>query len=171
MGGSSLRARDGQSLCRASVTGPARPPALEDRERINRMRARAWVLQILYLWEARSPHLSLTEAMNTVLHTRRVSPDRVSLLSHRIGVLEEHLDEIDEAIRDSMDNWRLERLSRLDRAVLRLAATELLFPCDVPPRVAIQEGIRLAGQYGGDESPRFVNGVLDAIYRAHTAQA
>ena len=152
------------------MTGPGRAPALEDRERIDRMRARAWVLQILYLWEARCPHLPLTEAMNTVLRTRRVSPDRVAFVSHRIGVLEENLEEIDETISGSLDNWRLERLSRLDRAVLRLAVTEILFPCDVPPRVAIQEGIRLAGQYGGDESPRFVNGVLDAIYRAHATR-
>jgi N utilization substance protein B len=91
-------------------------------------------------------------------------------MSHRIGLLEENLEEIDERIGDSMDNWRLDRLSRLDRAVLRLAVTELLFPFDVPPRVAIQEGIRLAGQYGGDESSRFVNGVLDAVYRAHAAR-
>ena len=135
------------------------------------MRSRAWVLQVLYLWEAQAPRPSLTEALDTVLRTRRMSPDRVGLVTRRVQMLEEHLEEVDQAIRDSMDNWRLERLSRLDRAVLRLAVVEILFPCDVPPRVAIQEGIRLAGQYGGDESPRFVNGVLDAVYRAHQTRA
>ena len=135
------------------------------------MRSRSWVLQVLYLWGAQAPGPSLTEALDTVLRTRRMSPDRVGLVTHRVQMLEEHLEEVDQAIRDSMDNWRLERLSRLDRAVLRLAVVEIIFPCDVPPRVAIQEGIRLAGQYGGDESPRFVNGVLDAVYRAHQARA
>ena len=59
----------------------------------------------------------------------------------------------------------------IDRGVLRLAAAELLYAPDVPPKVAIQEGIRLAEQYGGPESPRFVNGVLDALYkRVHPAR-
>jgi N utilization substance protein B len=64
-----------------------------------------------------------------------------------------------------VDNWRLERLSTLDRAVLRLAGTEMLFLDGVPPKVSIQEAIRLAEQYGGPDSPRFVNGVLDALYK------
>ncbi len=64
-----------------------------------------------------------------------------------------------------MDNWRLERLSAIDRAVLRIGAVELMWMDDVPPKVAIQEAIRLAEAYGGDESPRFVNGVLDALYK------
>jgi N utilization substance protein B len=68
-----------------------------------------------------------------------------------------------------MENWRLDRLSRVDRSVLRLAITELLFLEDVPPKVAVQEGVRLAGQYGGDDSPRFVNGVLDAVLRSSEA--
>ena len=54
-----------------------------------------------------------------------------------------------------------------ERAILRevLAAAELLFVDEVPPKVSIQEGIRLAEQYGGPDSPRFVNGVLDALYK------
>jgi N utilization substance protein B len=59
----------------------------------------------------------------------------------------------------------MERLSAIDRGILRLAAVELVHPGDVPPKVAIQEAIRLAEQYGGPESPRFVNGVLDALYK------
>lgn len=132
------------------------------------MRARSWVLQILYLWESVGSQTSLSEAADAVFRTRRVSPERVHLIRERIESLERHLDEIDLAIRDAMDHWRLERLSRVDRAILRIATSEILFPTDVPPRVAIQEGIRLAGQYGGEESPRFVNGVLDAIYKGRS---
>ena len=71
----------------------------------------------------------------------------------------------DGALQGALENWRLERLATLDRAVLRLAAAELLFVDEVPPKVSIQEGIRLAEQYGGPDSPRFVNGVLDALYK------
>ena len=53
----------------------------------------------------------------------------------------------------------------MDRGILRLGATELLNQDDVPGKVAIQEAVRLAERYGGAESPRFVNGVLDAVFR------
>jgi N utilization substance protein B len=72
---------------------------------------------------------------------------------------------VDAAIVHALDHWKLDRLSRVDRSVLRIAASELLFEEEVPRKVAIQEGIRLAGQYGGHDSARFVNGVLDAIFR------
>lgn len=131
------------------------------------MRARSWVLQILYLAETQGSGHPLSEAMDTVFRTRSVSPQRIPFVVRYVEVLDRHLDQIDRAIRDSMDNWRLERLSQVDRSVLRLAVAEIFFPRDVPPKVAIQEGIRLAGQYGGGDSPRFVNGVLDAVYRGH----
>ena len=72
---------------------------------------------------------------------------------------------LDGAIQESLTNWRLERLSVIDRNILRLAAAEMLHMEDIPPRVAIQEAISLAERYGTDQSPRFVNGVLDALMR------
>jgi N utilization substance protein B len=56
----------------------------------------------------------------------------------------------------------------IDRGILRLATTELMAMSDVPPKVAIHEAIRLAERYGTEESPRFVNGVLDAVARGLT---
>jgi N utilization substance protein B len=79
--------------------------------------------------------------------------------------MNEHLSDIDEALRWALDNWRLDRLTTIDRAVLRIAAVEMLFVETVPPKVAIQEAILLAETYGGEESPRFVNGVLDALFK------
>ena len=60
-------------------------------------------------------------------------------------------------------------MSRIDRAVLRLGVVELLYLEEIPPKVAIQEAILLAEAYGGDESPRFVNGVLDALYKGNAS--
>jgi len=82
-----------------------------------------------------------------------------------LALLDEHLPAVDSALRSALDNWRLDRLSKIDRAVLRIAATEMLYLPEIPPKVAIQEAIRLAEAYGGDDSPRFVNGVLDALYK------
>jgi N utilization substance protein B len=135
------------------------------------MRARAWALQILYGWEAQDPGGSIIEVMDAVLRNRAVSPQRVPLLIRHLRAVAEHLDAIDDAIRAASENWRLERLSSVDRSILRLAVAEMLHLPETPPKVAIQEGIRLAGQYGGRDSPRFVNGVLDAIYATHVRGA
>ena len=85
--------------------------------------------------------------------------------------LDEHLPEIDRALAGALDNWSLERLSSIDRGVLRIGAAELLFDDEIPPKVAIQEAIRLAEAYGGNDSPRFVNGVLDALFKRDGSDA
>jgi N utilization substance protein B len=78
--------------------------------------------------------------------------------------------DIDQMLKDALHNWTLDRISAIDRGVLRIGAVELLECDDIPPKVAIQEAIRLAEAYGGDESPRFVNGVLDALYKRRSAE-
>lgn len=70
--------------------------------------------------------------------------------------------ELDALIASSLQNWRLERVALIDRIILRLAALELTRKDD-PPAVVIDEALELARRFGGDESVRFVNGVVDAI--------
>jgi N utilization substance protein B len=108
---------------------------------------------------------SFQEALHNLIATRRISPRRLPYVRQVVSVLDARIDDIDRALRAALDNWRLERLSAIDRAVLRIGAAEILFVDEVPAKVAIQEAIRLAEAYGGDESPRFVNGVLDALYK------
>jgi N utilization substance protein B len=133
--------------------------------RLDRTRARAWALQVQYRWESAGGEGTVLDALAETVATRRISPRRLPYLRRVLTLLQENLDEVDHALRGAVENWRLERLSTLDRAVLRLAGTEMLFVDDVPPKVSIQEAIRLAEQYGGPDSPRFVNGVLDALYK------
>ena len=135
------------------------------------MRARAWALQVLYAWEAQAPRGSIIDAMDAVLRNRSVSPERIPFLIRHLRAVADNLDAIDDAIREASENWRLERLSSVDRSILRVAVAELLHLSETPPKVAIQEAIRLSGQYGGKDSPRFVNGVLDAIYAKHVRGA
>lgn len=139
--------------------------ALPAEERRARMKARAWALQVHYQWEAADPRTSLVEALRETRRTRRIAPERLPHLRRLLEALDEHLDEVDRVLENALENWRLERLSSIDRAVLRLAATEILHLDDVPPTVAVAEGVRLAGRYGGDDSAGFVNGVLDGLRR------
>jgi transcription antitermination factor NusB len=71
---------------------------------------------------------------------------------------------IDSLISRSSKNWRLERMSRLDRCILRLSAFEILFMEDIPPKVSIDEAVELGKRFGGEDSGGFINGVLDNIY-------
>jgi N utilization substance protein B len=138
---------------------------VQARERIDRRRARAWALQVHYGWESGGAVGTLRDALVTVLGNRHISPRRLPYVRTLLLLLDDHLPEVDRMLHDALENWRLERLSAIDRGVLRLAAVELLHVDEVPPKVTIQEGIRLAEQYGGPDSPRFVNGVLDALYK------
>lgn len=139
--------------------------SLTRQERIDRSRARAWALQVHYRWETGAFDGSLRDALVDTTATRRVSPRRLPYIRALLNELDARMDEIDERLDRALDNWRLERLSAMDRAVLRLAAVEILYIEEIPPKVAIQEAIRLAEAYGGPDSPRFVNGVLDALYK------
>ena len=77
----------------------------------------------------------------------------------------ENLAVCDELIAASTRQWKLSRLSPVDRSILRLAVYQLKFCSDIPPKVVINEAIELAKKFGTEKSPSFVNGVLDAILK------
>ncbi len=81
-----------------------------------------------------------------------------------VAAVAAHRDELDLRITAAARNWRLERMAAVDRNVLRLGACELLH-LGTPRQVAIDEAVELARMFGGDPSPGFVNGVLDAVAR------
>jgi len=75
---------------------------------------------------------------------------------------------IDGLISKYATNWQLDRMAVIDRNVLRLATYELLFMDDIPPKVSINEAIDIAKKFGGDDSGKFVNGVLDKINKTES---
>jgi len=82
-----------------------------------------------------------------------------------VAGVEEHREDLDAAIRASSHHWRLERMGRVDRSILRLAAFELLHGSETPARVVLNEAVELAKRYGAEDSRAFVNGVLDNLAR------
>ena len=71
-----------------------------------------------------------------------------------------NLEDVDKKISVSLENWKLERLSKVDLSILRLAAAEIMYNDDIPFKVSVNEAVELAKVYGEDSSPSFVNGVL-----------
>jgi N utilization substance protein B len=127
-----------------------------------RSKGRALALQALYAWEMREGE-GLPETAARLLAERETAQETKDFARRLLSALAERQIEIDALLAESTTNWELHRLSVVDRNVLRLATCELLAFPDVPFRVVIDEAVNLARRYGGEDSPRFVNGVLDAL--------
>lgn len=132
----------------------------------SRSKARGWALQGLYAWESRKgePEDAM-RILQTLFSTLRVSPQNRPYAEALVRLVSSNVQRIDGILHDALTNWRLERLAAIDRNVLRLGTAEMLFVDDVPPRITIREMVQLAEKYGTHDSPRFVNGVLDAVMR------
>jgi len=97
----------------------------------------------------------------------RNEPDDIKAFSEEIffGTID-NIEEIDRIISNFAENWRLDRMAAVDRNILRLATYELLYREDIPVKVAINEAIEIAKKYSSQESPSFVNGILDRIAKS-----
>jgi N utilization substance protein B len=85
------------------------------------------------------------------------------------GVLE-HRAEIDRILQESSTNWRLGRMAKVDLNILRIATYEMLYCPDIPMNVSIDEALEVSKRYGSEESPPFINGVLDQVAAASGAK-
>mgnify|MGYP000918554959 FL=1 len=89
--------------------------------------------------------------------------DYMSLLFRNI---EERLEKVDTVIEENAENWRIQRLAKVDLSILRIALIEMFYVEEVPIAVAINEAVSLAKIYGSDNSAKFINGILGTIVRA-----
>jgi transcription antitermination protein NusB len=84
----------------------------------------------------------------------------MSYITKVLAGVQEHGDEIDKNIEKHLIKWKLDRLSKMNLAILRISTYEILFEEEIPGKVSVNEGIELAKKYGEDSSPAFVNGIL-----------
>ncbi len=129
-----------------------------------RHRARVQALQLLYQREVTGDPVSKILADESYSQEDGVPDDFCRLLARGV---EEHLGMIDEVIGETSEHWSVSRMPLVDRNILRLATFELLHMTEVPASVAINEAVELAKAYGGDDSSKFVNGVLGRIAERH----
>ena len=136
-----------------------------------RSRARGWALQALYSWEMRGAEVdTLVPTLEDVFDQLHVARHNASYATVLVRLIAANLPRIDHVLTDALENWRMDRLAVMDRNILRIAVTELVFVDDVPPGIAVREGVALAERYGTPESTRFVKGVLDAVARNVSAK-
>jgi N utilization substance protein B len=138
----------------------------EERGKDTRHRAREAALQILYQWEV--GQTDVTRAVDTyfTLQWPDPSPPPAELRDQASALAQEtvrHLARIDALIAETTERWRPERMAIIDRLIMRLAIAELVGEAGTPAPVVINEALELARTFSGEESVKFINGMLDAI--------
>lgn len=128
----------------------------------SRTKARECALQALYQLDT-SGGDGKTALDGILAHFEEVDDETTTFASELVRGVQLDRMAIDEVITRSSTNWKIDRMARVDRNILRLAVFELLRRGDVPVRVTLNEAIELGKKYGSEESSAFVNGVLDRI--------
>ena len=128
----------------------------------SRTKARECALQALYQLDTSGGSASDVLA-GLWAHFEPVDDDTKAFAEQLVRGAQREQSTIDELIQRTSTHWKLERMARVDRNILRLAVFEILKRGDVPLKVTLNEAIELSKKYGSEESSAFVNGILDRI--------
>ena len=130
---------------------------------VNRHLSRTIAMQALYEWDFH-PDGDILEITHRVMQPVEKDVD-IEYLDRVIKGTAKAVKEIDALIEKAAPEWPLEQISVIDKSILRLAGYELLKDQDIPPKVAINEAVEIAKTFGGENSSKFINGVLGTLYR------
>lgn len=130
---------------------------------MSRTGARELFMQLLFQMEIQNDYGPLQKERFAEEYGNK--PDQSGYFNQMYELIAAHRNEIDTLLSSCCDNWKLSRLAKVDLAVLRLSACEILYIDDIPDSVSINEAVDLAKKFGGEESGKFVNGVLGRLVR------
>lgn len=133
---------------------------------MKRRRAREFALQFLYAFDTQQEDPSLETILGRFSSLEDQSHMDLPYLHKLVEEFLAHHEEIDAAIESHSENWRLERMPRVDRNILRVAAAEILYVKDITLNIAIDEALEIAKRFGTEESAPFINGILDSIAKS-----
>ncbi|HQF57433.1 MAG TPA: transcription antitermination factor NusB [Candidatus Magasanikbacteria bacterium] len=133
----------------------------------NRHLARCIVMQTLYQWDFKGQPTAVLPAIieQNLKEFGTGLEDEIEFIKNTVDGVIKNQKKIDEIIQKYASNWPLEKITLIDRNILRIGVYELKFNNEIPDKVAINEAIEVAKTYGGPTSGKFVNGVLGAIYK------
>ena len=126
-------------------------------------RRKARITALKTLFEVDSVDHSPDHILERQLEEHSLPDDAAEFARHLVRGVMENYEQLDEVIRKNAPAWPLEQVAAVDRNILRLAIYEIVIDNRVPMRAAINEAIELAKEFGGEASPKFVNGVLGSV--------
>ncbi len=135
----------------------------------NRHLGRIIVLQTLYEHDfrmsAEDKSFKLEKALSRNTDRYKTTVDDTPFVERLVRGVIKHQQELDEILQPIAPEWPIDQISRMDRVVLRMGVYELKYEPETPPKVIINEAVELAKAFGGDNSSKFINGVLGTAYR------
>lgn len=131
----------------------------------SRRKARILAVQALYAWDMSGQTLSDLLSFEWLDEEKKehYEPEILDFAKLMIVGTIEQIDVVDSMIRRHLQHWSFERLRKVDVAILRVGTYSILYQDDIPPQISIDEAIEIAKEYSGEDSYRFINGVLDGI--------
>lgn len=130
---------------------------------MRRTEARALFMQLLYQMDAQNDYSK--EAKDRFEEEYMEGSDQKQYFDRLYQLILEHLPQIDQVLEESAVNWKLSRIAKVDLAVLRLSVAEVLYMDDIPVSASINEAVDLAKKFSGEDSGKFVNGILGKVAR------
>lgn len=134
----------------------------------NRHLGRIVTMQTLYEFDFRGSNeasLELPVILERNLNEFRSSIDDTTFVEELVAGVYDRQSDIDAVIAPAAPEWPVDQIAKIDKIILRIGVYELMMKRDVPPKVAINEAVELAKTFGGENSSKFINGVLGTIYR------
>ena len=128
-----------------------------------RRSSRELALKFLYQSEFSENHSE--ELLDQFLEQADCKDEVEGYMRELVTAVFSHKDEIDSAIQKFSEHWALDRMTLIDRNILRMGVCELVYMDSVPPKVAINEAVDIAKKFGNEDSPDFINGLLDHIFK------
>src|SRR6266480_1265809 len=128
-----------------------------------RRKAREYALQMLFQWDITKD--SIEQIISTFWENHEELQTTINFANTLAKRTIEHVEQIDGLIGRHAEHWRLDRMAVVDRNLLRLATQEFLYDAETPKTVVINEAIEIARRFSTQESPQFINGILDSIKR------
>jgi N utilization substance protein B len=132
---------------------------------MGRRLARELALKILYRYE--EGDTDVARVLHAVLDRKNYSNGEKKFSRELVEKTIDNLSAIDTAIITVLENWPYDRISVIDKTILRIGACEILYFDDIPAQVSINEAIEISKKYGGSDSGKFVNGILDAVKKTY----
>lgn len=132
---------------------------------MNRVKSREYLLQLTYQMNINKE--SYNETFESFMDNEEEDKDDLDLSFIKVGLkgIQDNLQVIDNKIEEQLVNWKLNRISKVNLSILRIAIYEMLFREDIPAKVSINEAIELAKKFSDEKSVSFINGVLDQVYK------
>jgi len=134
---------------------------------MSRTEARELFMQLLFQMEAQNDY---GDSIKTNFFTENLKDNKQKkYLDKMFSLLNEKLPEADSLIKSCSENWKIERMCKVDLATMRTAVLEIMYMEDIPDSVAINEAVDISKKYGTDDSGKFVNGVLGKVVKVKNA--